>query len=888
MTKGKLTIFLGAASGVGKTYAMLEAALGRLSEGIDVVVGLVETHGRADTEAMLKGLIVIPRRSQDYKGIFREMDLDAVLTRRPQLVLIDELAHTNVEGSRHKKRYMDVKEILSAGINVYTTLNIQDLETLKDIVTQITGVTVRETVPDQVLETASQIQLIDIPPEELIQRLNDGKVYVPDQEIESLKNFFRPGNINALRELALRYTAQRVDRQLESYRRVHGIDGLWPTGEKILVCISASPFSAQLIRIAKRMTEKVQGELFAVHVETLRRFPSSEAEKDSMAKNLRLAEELGAEIIGLTGNSVAEAILEVARNRNVSQIIIGKPEHTRFWEIIHGSVVDKVIRQSQGISIHVIPGNKQEVGSIQSMNNEEEIGAKTQRWYSPKIIPYLASILMVIVMTLVFTLVSPFLGLVNISLAYVLPILISAARWGTLPAISTALMGTIAFDLFFVPPIFQFTVADLRYLISFAIFMLVGLITGTLSDRLKKQVNYSQQRENSISALYSLSRDIAAVDNLDAVLDCIVSNVSKTLDGQVMLLLPNDQAQLILRKDSGLNNFLDERELSVATWVYERGLKAGNGTETLGTAKALYFPLSTEQGTQGVLGIYSNDRKANFDPERIRLLEAFTGLAGMAINRVKLAEQARESLSLIESERLRTALFNSLSHDFRTPLASIIGGVTGLLEDRNVVYSPEVRKELLKTILHGAERMNRFISNLLDMARLESGMLRLNKEWCDLQDIIGVAINRLGDTLTRRPLEINIQEGLPLVQADGILIEQVLVNLLDNALKYSEAASKIKISIQKQGKQLEIVVANRGQSIPETDLSKVFDKFYRLSSPLQVSGTGLGLAICKGFIEAHGGDIWAENNKQSGVTITFTLPLTDQFLGIVPEINEGE
>lgn len=890
MAKGKLTIFLGAASGVGKTYAMLEAALGKLSEGIDVVVGLVETHGRADTEAMLRELTVIPRGYHNYMGkIFREMDLDAVLTRHPQLVLIDELAHTNVEGSRHKKRYMDVKELLSAGINVYTTLNIQDLETLNDIVTQITGVTVRETVPDQVLETASQIQLIDIPPEELIQRLKDGKVYIPDQETEGFKNFFRPGNINALRELALRYTAQRVDRQLESYRRVHGIAGPWPTGEKILVCISASPFSAQLIRIAKRMSEKVQGELFAVHVETLRRFPSSEAEKDSMAKNLRLAEELGAEIIGLTGNSVAEAILEVARKRNVSQIIIGKPEHTRFWEIIHGSVVDKVIRQSQGISIYVIPGNKQEVGPAQIQEfNKEEVGIKTQWWSSPKIIPYLASSLMVIVMTLAFTLVSPFLGLVNISMAYVFPILLSAARWGTLPAIATALMGTIAFDLFFVPPIFDFTVADLRYLISFAIFMWVALITGTLSDRLKKQVNYSRQREVSISALYSLSRDIAAVDNLDAVLDCIVSNVSKTLEGQVVLLLPNEQAQLVLRKDSGLNNFLDIHELSVATWVYERGLKAGIGTETLGNSKAFYLPLSTEQGTQGVLGIYSNDQKANFDPERIRLLEAFTGLAAMAINRVKLAEQARESLSLIESERLRTALFNSLSHDLRTPLASIIGGVTGLLEDQNVVYSPEVRKELLKTILHGADRMNRFISNLLDMARLESGMLRLNKEWCDLQDIIGVAINRLGDTLTRRPLDINIQEGLPLVQADGILIEQVLVNLLDNALKYSEAASKIKVSILQQGKQLEIVVANRGQSIPETDLSKVFDKFYRLSSPLQVSGTGLGLAICKGFIEAHGGDIWAENNKLGGVTITFTLPLTDQFLGIVPEMNEGE
>ena len=505
-----------------------------------------------------------------------------------------------------------------------------------------------------------------------------------------------------------------------------------------------------------------------------------------------------------------------------------------------------------------------------------------------RFIPYLASGLMVIGMTLVFSMANPFLGLVNISLLYLIPILFSAARWGTLPAITTALMVTIAYDLFFVIPFFKFVVDDPRYLISFAIFMLVGLITGTLSDRLKKQVNNSQQREKRVSALYSLSRDIAAVDNLEAVLDCIVSNVSKTLEGQVVLLLANEKAQLVLRKDSECNNFLDEHERSVATWVYDKGLKAGHGTETWGTAKALYLPLSTEHGTQGVLGIHINKRNAQLDPEQIRLLEAFTGLAAMAINRVILAEQARESHSLVESERLRTALFNSLSHDLRTPLASIIGAVTGLLEDKNVVYSPEVRKELLKTILHGAERMNRFISNLLDMARLESGMLRLNKEWCDLQDILGVAINRLGDTLTRRPLDINIQEGLPLIQADGILIEQILINLLDNALKYSEAASKIMISIRQHGKQLEVVVANRGHGIPEADLSKVFDKFYRLSSPLQVSGTGLGLAICQGFIEAHGGDIWAENNTLGGVTITFTLPLNDQFFGIVPEMREGE
>ena len=891
MATGKLTIFLGAAAGVGKTYAMLEAALGRLLEGMDVVVGQIETHGRSDTEAMLKEFAIIPSRSLHYENrIICEMDLDAVIDRSPQIVLIDGLAHTNILGSRHKKRYMDVQELLTAGINVYTTLNIQHLETLNDIVAQITGVTVRETVPDQVLETASQIQLIDIPPEELIQRFKDGKVFVPDQATEELKKFFRPGNINALRELALRYTAQRVDRQLESYMQIHGIDGPWPTGEKILVCISASPFSTQLVRIAKRMAERVQGEWFAVHVETLQRFPISEAEKDSMANNFRLAEELGAEIIGLTGNNVVEEILELARKRNVSQIIIGKPEHTRFWEVIHGSIVDKVIRHSHGISIHVIPGSLQEAESNQDkvMNAQKKIDIKAQTWNLSKILPYMASCLMVIFMTLGANLISSFLGLVNISLLFLLPVLISAARWGTFPAIVTAVMGTLTFDIFFVPPIFSITVADLRYLVSFAIFILVGLITGTLSVRLKEQVTYSRQRENSISSLYALSREVAAVDNLDSVLECIVSNVSNTLDGQVMVLLPNDKAQLMLRKDSGLNNFSNDYELAVANWVFERGQKAGKGTETFGAAAALYLPLSTEQGTHGVLGICFNETVAQFDAERIRLLEAFTRLAGMAINRVKLAEQARESRALVESERLRTALFNSLSHDLRTPLSSIIGAVTGLLEDKNVVYSPDVRNELLNTILQGAERMNRFVSNLLDMARLESGMLRLNKEWCDLQDILGVSINRLGVALNRRPMDIDIQDELPLVQADGILIEQVFINLLDNAIKYSEKGSKILVSIKRQEKQLEIVVANRGQGIPETDLSKVFDKFYRLNSPLQVSGTGLGLAICKGLIEAHGGDIWADNNKLGGVTITFTLPLNNQFTGRIPAMDEGD
>jgi two-component system sensor histidine kinase KdpD len=888
---GKLTIFLGAAAGVGKTYAMLEAAGDKLSEGMDVVVGLVETHGRAETEALIKGLSIIPTRPMDYKGkTFYEMDLDAILARRPQIALVDELAHTNVIGSRHKKRYMDVQELLAAGINVYTTLNIQHVETLNDIVAQITGVTVRETVPDKILEIASQIKLIDIPPEELIQRLKDGKVYIAGQATEALKKFFRPGNINALRELALRYTAKRVDRQLESYMRIHGIAGPWPTGEKVMVCISASPFSAKLIRVAKRMATSQNAEWLAIHVEPqLRGLSRNEAARDSMAKNLRLAETLGAEIIGLTGDDIAEEILELARKRNVSQIIIGKPDHTRFWEIVHGSVVNKVIRHSQGISIHVIPGSQQEAGQSYKSTEKrvKEKGAGPQQRRSSTVIPYILSIIMMILMTLIIPPISSFLGIVNISMLFLLPVLLSAARWGRFPAVITAIMGGITFDFFFVPPFFSFSVADVRYLISFAIFILVALITGTLADRLKEQINYSRQRESRVLALYALSRDIAAVDKLDAVVESIANKVAGTLEGQVVLLLPNENAKLVLQKDSGSNNFLNESELAVASWVFDRGQKAGKGTETLGAAAALYLPLSTEQGVQGVLGICFNESEAQFDPERIRLLEAFVGLAAMAINRVKLAEQARQALTLVESERLRTALFNSLSHDLRTPLSSIIGAVTGLLEDQNVVYSPEARHDLLQIILHGAERMNRFVSNLLDMARLESGMLQLNKDWCDLQDIIGVAVNRLGESLTNRPLDIIVQPGLSLVQADGILIEQVLINLLDNALKYSEPGSKIVVTTQQRGKQLETAVANQGEGIPDTDLSKVFDKFYRLNSPLQVSGTGLGLAICKGIIEAHGGKIWAKNNKLGGVTITFTLPLSNKSMGRVPVMNEG-
>ncbi|NBJ14898.1 MAG: DUF4118 domain-containing protein [Dehalobacter sp. 4CP] len=504
-------------------------------------------------------------------------------------------------------------------------------------------------------------------------------------------------------------------------------------------------------------------------------------------------------------------------------------------------------------------------------------------------VPYLMSTLLTLALTILLSPMKEFLGQVNISMLYLLPVLLSAACWGRWPAVFTAGIGVITFDYFFVPPYFTFTVDDFRYLISFTILMLVGFSTGTLSSRLKDQIINSRQREQQVSTLYSLSRELTAADNLEVVLDNIARKIADTLDAQVVILLPDERGKLILRQSSNPEHFLNKNELAAAAWVYAKGLKAGLGTEVFESPSSLYLPLLMEQGNQGVLGISLNhiNRGEHVNAELIRFLEAFAGLTAIAVNRIKLADEAKKAHTLAESERLRTALFNSLSHDLRTPLSSIIGAATGLIEDNDGLYSSDARHDLLQTILQGAERMKRFVNNLLDMARLESGMIKLNKDWCDMQDIMGVAVSSLGTMLTGRKLEINIPEDLPMVQADYVLIEQVIVNLLDNAVKYSEQDSTITIQVRLQSNNLEIAIANRGNPIPEADLSKVFHKFYRLSSPLQVSGSGLGLSICKGIIEAHHGNIWADNNTLSGVTITFSLPLSNEYSEKVP-LKEGD
>lgn len=872
--RGKLTIFLGASAGVGKTYTMLETAHERLRQGVDVVIGWVETHGRPETEALVRGLPAIPPKSLTYKGrTFLEMDLEAILARRPELVLVDELAHTNVPGSRHAKRYLDVEELLAAGIDVYTTLNIQHVESLNDVVAKITGVSVRETVPDRLLETAHQVQVIDIPPEELLQRLREGKVYLPEVAERAARHFFRPGNLHALRELALRYTAQKVDSQVEAYMRSHAIDGPWPAGERVMVCISPSPFSAQLIRVARRMAAGMKASWLAVYVERPDASWEDEEARERVSRHLRLAEELGAETVVLTGDRVAEELIRLAKRRNVTQIVIGKPLHSPLRDWIRGSVVDRVIRGSDGIRVHVIPGRP---GQLQE-GGEPRKGRAKRRGLPRSQAPYWAAVGIVAALTALLEAAAPLLGQVNVAFLYLFPVLFSAVRWSVGPSVAAAVAGLLAFDFFFVPPEYSFTITDLRYGLTFAVFLAVAVLTSRLAGRLRKQVEAARRRETQTAALYALSRQMAAVIDLDEIAHSIATQVAESVEGEVALFLPDDTGKLVVKAASGDFSWVaDPGESAVAEWVYHYGEPAGRGTQTLQEASALYWPLRLERQTLGVLAVRpkgDSGESSFFSRDRRELLNAFAGLSAAAVARVRLEEQAKVARLAAESERLRTALLDSITHELRTPLASMIGSVTSLLEG-DQIFTPKDRRELLMTIYQSARRMNRLVTDLLDMARIESGMMRLNKKWCDLEDVIGVALARLEEVLEGREVRLDRPSEIPLVWADDVLLEQALANLLSNAAKFSPPGSPVCVTVTLNTGAVEVSVVNRGPGIPPADLERVFEKFYRAPGAEQVSGTGLGLAIAKGIIEAHGGRIWAENVPE-GMRFAFTLPVDE-------------
>jgi two-component system sensor histidine kinase KdpD len=858
--RGKLKVFFGAAAGVGKTYAMLEAARELRADGVDVVVGYVETHRRAETEALLEGLEVLPRLALDYRGTtLEEFDLDAALRRHPTVILVDELAHTNAPGSRHAKRWQDVVELLDAGIDVYTTVNVQHVESLNDVVAKITGVVMRETVPDSVFEQADEVELIDLPPDDLLQRFREGKVYVPGQAQEALEHFFRKGNLIALRELSLRRTAERVDAQMRVYRREHAIDKVWPTAERILVCIGPSPWSTRLVRAAKRMADQLGAEWIAAYVETPAQLRLPPEARDSVIQTMRLAEQLGAQTLTLSGATMSEAILAYARDRNVSKIVVGKPSRTLWQRILLGSIVDALVQGSGDIDVYVISGGR-EAGSPPEPVRRRVLATD---WSA-----YGTAIAAVAAATAVAWLMPPVSELSNVVMLYLLGIVAVAMRTGRGPSLLAAVLSVAAFDFFFVPPQFTFAVSDVRYLLTFLVMLIVGVVISGLTVRTRAQAEAAHHREQRTAALYAMSRELAAVRGVDALLQVATRHVAEVFRSQAVVLLPADG---LLAPWPGGQFEVDANDLGVGRWVFEHRQPAGLGTATLPGASALYVPLTGSTGAVGVLGVRPPDRHAMDEPERLHQLETFAAQTALALERARLAEDAQAAQLRVETERLRNSLLSSVSHDLRTPLASITGAASALLQDGSRL-DDDTRRGLLDSVHEEAERLNRLVQNLLEMTRLESGAVQLRKELHPAEEVIGAALGRLSKGLAGRRVTTRVPPDLPLVPMDDVLIEQVLLNLLDNAVKYTPAGTPIEIIATATDRSITIEVADRGPGLPVGAEEKVFEKFYRVDRAA-AGGAGLGLAICRGIVQAHGGRIWAQNLPGGGVAFLFTLPL---------------
>lgn len=859
--RGKLRIFLGYAAGVGKTYTMLQAARQQQREGRDVVAGYVEFHGRPETDMLLEGIEILPRQRLEYQGLWlEELDLDAALARRPSLILIDELAHTNAPGRRHEKRWQDIEELLAAGIHTYTTVNVQHFESVIDIVAQITGVTVRETIPDRLLDLAADITLVDIPPEDLLQRLQQGKVYFPEHAALAMQKFFQPGNLLALRELAMRRAAARVDEEMRTYMESRAIPGPWPVTERLLVCASGSPFSEKLIRTTRRLANELQAEWYTVYVETPSLGRQHQENRERVWRDLRLAESLGAEVVTLTASAVAEAIVEYAMRRNVTRIVVGKPAKSRWRELFRPPVVDQIIRLSGAIQVHVVS-----ISGVSLKPRRLLPASWPVPWQA-----YLASLGLVAVTTVLAFFAKDFLSPINLVMPYLLGVVLAASRLGMRAAIINAACGVLAFDFFFVPPRYTLTVDDTEYLFTFICLFLVGVVISSLVTKAKVRAEILRERELQTESLYYLSRDLAAAIDLQSILTVALKNIGEALHAQLAVMTPKGEQMEVLAISDGLT--LDLKERAVADWAFRNRREAGFGTETLGSARLLYLPISTGASLIGVLGIKLANQADYRSPHHRRLLDAFVTQVSLAMERANLAKQAEQSEILQAREGLERALLNSISHDLRTPLVTIIGALDGM-RDQNLQKNDHTRQELLAAAWEEAQRLNRFVGNLLDMTRLESGEMRLHKEPGDVHELIDCARAAIEKKADGRAIRVILGDTLPLVPMDMVLMTQVMINLLDNALKYSPRGSPVEISASRQAGFLQVEVLDHGHGVPAQDLKRVFDKFYRLPVPEGTAGTGLGLSICRGIIEAHEGTIHAENAAGAGLRVVIRLPL---------------
>ncbi len=861
--KGRLKIFFGAAPGVGKTYTMLEAGREQAREGIDVLVGYIEPHVRPETQALVLGLDVLARKEVPYRGTkLFEFDLEAALAKRPQLILVDELAHTNASGMTHAKRWQDIVQLLEAGISVYTTLNVQHLESLRDVIAQITGILVAETVPDSVFEQADEVELVDLPADGLLERMREGKVYVAQQAERAIQNFFSKGNLIALRELALRKAAERVGAEMEDYREAHGVAGVWPVNERLLVCVGPSPFAARLVRATRRIAGSIKAPWIAVHVETPADTRLSEKDNEQLSQTLNLVEQLGGETATLSGHSLADELIHYARSRNVTKIIVGKPTRPRWKEWLQGSLVYELTRKCGDIDVYVITGDPEKKPATAAKPRPSVSTAND----------YVAVCLMVLACTVICW-PFRFLATTNLIMVYLMGVVIIATRFGRGPSILASVLSVAAFDFFFIPPVFTFAVQDTQYVFTFAVMLGTALTISTLTTRVTFQAESARKRERRTASLYAISHQLAAARTPEQIAQAAVRHVAEAVDAKVAILLASGADGRLTVVNPETEGFdPGPHDEAVAQWVFDHGEIAGHGTATLPGSAGLYLPLSASHGIVGVLGVLPNRVWRPIEPERLHLLETLAGLIALAVERVQLAAEAARIRVQMETEKLRSSLLSAVSHDLRTPLSVITGAASTILDSVDRI-EPELRRELLASILKEAEYLNRLVANLLDMTRLEAGALEAHKEWQSIEEIVGAALGRTSPQLKDHPIVTHLQPDLPFVPMDDLLIEQVLANLLENAAKYSPPATPIELTAFANSAILTVEVADRGAGLPQSDLERVFEKFYRAANSSGRPGAGLGLAICRGMIELHGGHIEAENRPGGGAVFRFTLPL---------------
>jgi two-component system sensor histidine kinase KdpD len=867
--RGKLKIFLGAYPGVGKTYAMLQAAQAHLAEGLDVAIGVVETHGRAETEALLRGLEILPRKQIYYRArYFGEMDVDAILQRKPKLALVDELAHTNVPGSRREKRYQDVEDLLAAGIDVYTTLNIQHIESLNDVIARISRIQVRETLPDRILEMASEIELIDLPPDDLVQRLRQGKVYMPEQAGRAITHFFSKGNLTALRELSMRIAAERIDAQMVNYMRAHAIPGPWPAQDRLLVCLNESPVAKRLVRTARRMAERQRIPWIALYVRTPHYESLSEEAKDSIAEAMRLAERLEGEVVTIHAEAgIADEIIAYALKRNVTRLLVGRQRPRRWTGWMRETVAQELLRKATQFELTIVSPEQEEAATDFITGRLKPVLGEWNEYG-------LAAAAIGIAVMLAYG-VSLYLPLPNVSLIFMTAVILIAIYLGRGPSLFASVLSFFSYNIFFTKPYYNFSGFRHDDFITITFFLLVSVIVGNLAARLKNQVLAMRLTAQRTANLYEFSRKIAAAAALEDVLWAAVHHVAANLQCSSLVLLPQKDGRMHIAAGYPPEDQLALKDWGAAEWAWENSRPAGWKSETLPSSDWLFLPMRTGRGTLGLLGVSFKERQRPLTPDKWRLLEALVDQVAVAVERTNLASDIEEARLLTETEQLRSALLSSVSHDLRTPLVSILGSATTLGKVDNL--NEANRKELVQTILDESERLNRFVQNLLDMTRLGYGALQPNREWSELREMAGRAVKQFSKQLEKRRLEFEIPGNFPLLNVDPVLMEQVLANVLDNAIKYTNDGGRIALKALKKNGEAVIRITDDGVGIPQEARNAVFDIFYRVrAKDAQIAGTGLGLSICRGIIEAHGGRIIAKDGaKHKGTMIEISLPLSE-------------